>query len=95
MTITRQTMRADGITIGQSLDRDAAFLRSIGIDANDGAATVFERRMEQREKVRAAVLAALDEALDGKGWTDQELPALFGAIDQISDRISTEKEIGV
>lgn len=66
MNITRNTMRADG------------------------QKTAFEELEEYTERVRKAVLEALD-AVDGKewndkthigGWRDQDLPALFRAIDK-------------
>lgn len=90
MNITRNTMRADGITVGQAMDQDAAFLRSVGIPAPCGQQTHFEKLEAYKEKVRQAVLEALD-AVDGKewsdkahpgGWRDQDLPALFRAIDK-------------
>jgi len=41
-----------------------------------------------REKVRRAVLDALDScAVDGKGWTDRDLPALFKVIDPLADKL--------
>lgn len=82
MKITRNTRRADGITVGQAMDRDSAFLRSIGIDVQDGAPTFDERREFWQEKVRNAILAALDAiSPDEKGWVDGDLPELFAAAD--------------
>jgi hypothetical protein len=63
------------------MDRDAAFLRSVGINAPDGAPTFDEQREARIDGVRNAVLAALDEALGGKGWVDADLPELFKALD--------------
>lgn len=90
MKITRNTIRADGLTVGEALDKDAAFLRSVGIPAKDGAKPLDEQREEYVENVRAAVLAALD-TIDGVeptalrsvkgGWRDGDLPDLFPAID--------------
>lgn len=90
MKITRNTLRADGFTVGQALDRDAAFLRSLGINAKDGALTYDERRDEFREQMRKNVLAAMDLAaaeVSENGPTDTDLPALFRVIDPIADRI--------
>lgn len=88
MKITRNTLRADGLTVGEALDRDAAFLRSIGIDAEDGAPTFDEQLEAATEAMRNAVLGAIDaQAPDGKGWKDQDLKALFAAIDPIAERL--------
>ncbi len=90
MNITRNTPRADGLTVGQALDNDAAFLRSIGFDAKDGALTFDERREEFRDQMRKNVLEAMDltaASLREKGPTDADLPAIFGALDPIADRI--------
>lgn len=82
MKITRRTRRADGLTVGEAMDRDAAFLRSIGIDAKDGAPTLHEREEFWQERVRRAVLDALDAiSPEGKGWVDGDLPKLFEAVD--------------
>lgn len=46
---------------------------------------------EFREKVRRAVLDALDAcAADGMGCTDADLPALFKVIDPLADRIEAK-----
>lgn len=93
MNITRDTLRADGLTVGQALDKDAAFLRAIGFDAKDGAPTLDEQRDELREKCRKAVLDALDNVADemtanrNNGPKDGELAKLFAGIDPIADRI--------
>lgn len=90
MDITRNTLRADGLTVGQALDKDAAFLRSIGIAATDGVLTYDERRDEFRDKMRKNVLEAMDltaASLREDGPTDADLPAIFRAIDPIADRI--------
>ncbi len=90
MTITRHTLRADGLTVGEALDRDAAFLRSIGIDASDGVQTCDERRNEFRDRMRKLVLEAMDLAAASVregGPTDADLPTLFHAIDPVADRI--------
>jgi len=100
MTITRNTLRADGLTVGQAMDRDAAFLRSIGIDAKDGAMTIDERRQEMIEKCREAVLNALDNVAEeatanrNNGPKDSELAVLFKGIDQIAERIF-DKSLGL
>lgn len=87
MEITRNTMRADGITVGEAMDRDAAFLRSIGIDAKDGALTFDEQKSDFIEATRNAVLNALDGSVkDGKGWNDGDLTDLFKSIDKIAER---------
>lgn len=87
MNITRNTMRADGITVGESLDREAAFLRSIGIPASDGQKPYQQQLSEYTDRVREAVLNALDQ-VDGKespsdkgGWRDEDLSLLFKAVD--------------
>lgn len=83
MKITRQTMRADGITVGQAMDRDAAFLRTIGFDAKDGAKTFDEIDEERSDLVRNAVLDALDSVLGSeRGWADSDLANLFPALDR-------------
>jgi hypothetical protein len=88
MEITRDTMRADGKTVGQAMDEDAAFLRSIGIPAKDGEPTFDEKRMALQEKVRNAVLDALDSVSpSGKGWEDKDLTALFKPLDQHSENL--------
>lgn len=94
MNITRNTMRADGITVGESMDRDAAFLRTLGFNTPDGAPTYDELREELRDKVREAVLSALDNiaematGLKSNGPKDQELAALFRGVDPIAERLS-------
>lgn len=81
-------MRADGKTVGQSKDEDAKFLRSIGVDAKDGQTTQDEARAEFNDKLRRAVLDALDEiSPSGKGWVDGDLTLLFKALDQHSDNL--------
>lgn len=88
MEITRDTMRADGKTVGQSMDEDAAFLRSIGIDAKDGQPTFDEKRSAFQDKVRDAVLEALDKVSpSGKGWGDGDLPNLFRGLDKHSEQL--------
>lgn len=82
MKITRNTMRADGMTVGEARDRDAAFLRSMGIPAKDGTKTYDELEEDFIMKTRDAVLDALDNVTPtGKGWTDSYLPTLFPVID--------------
>lgn len=80
-------MRADGITVGEAMDRDAAFLRSIGIPCKDGQPTYDERlakREEKREEFKDAfghkILDAMDEANDGRGWEDGDLSDLLPTI---------------
>lgn len=86
MEITRDTMMADGTTVGQAMDADAAFLRSIGIDAKDGQPTFDEKKAILKEKVRSAVLDALDNIYpDVQGWKDGELTVLFKSLDQHSE----------
>ena len=81
--ITRNTKRADGLTVGQAMDADAAFLRSIGVDAKDGQPTLDERYEDFKENVRQAVLGALDElSPSGKGWLDKDLPQLLTSVDK-------------
>ena len=82
MEINRNTMRADGITVGEAMDQDAAFLRSIGVDAKDGQPTLDEKIENYINKVRDAVLEALDSTTNsGKGWEDKDLTKLFEVID--------------
>lgn len=92
MKITRQTMRADGLTVGEAMDRDSALLRSIGIPAKDGALTFDERRDEFVDEVRNAVLKALDAVMEAhgkseKGWTDSDLPQLFKPLDKHAESL--------
>lgn len=88
MEITRDTMRADGMSVGEARDEDAAFLRSKGVDARDGELTPDEKKEQFRDKIRNAVLDALDETSPThKGWKDEDLPQLFKAIDQHSDKL--------
>lgn len=88
MKITRDTMRADGKTVGQAMDEDAAFLRSIGIDAKDGQPTIDEKLESFQEKVRDAILESLDRiSPSGEGWNDADLPNLFKAIDNHSENL--------
>ncbi len=85
--ITRNTMRADGKTVGQATDEDADFLNSIGIYTKKGGLTHDEQREDFIEATRNAVLNALDRSMkDGKGWADKDLPELFKAIDVIAER---------
>ncbi len=86
MKVTRNTIRHDGSTVGQAMDKDAAFLRSVGIPAKDGAPTFDEIRERRREIVRQAVLDALDNKLGGKGWIDDDLPQLFATLDKQVER---------
>ena len=88
MEITRDTMRADGKTVGQSMDDDAAFLRSIGINAKDGQPTFDEMKAKFKDKVRDAILDTLDSVSpSGKGWLDKDLPTLFKALDNHSEEL--------
>lgn len=85
-TITRSTLRADGLTVGEAMDNDAAFLRSVGIPVLDGSPTPDERAEEEhdarQQALRDAVIDALDIVLgEGKGWQDSDLPQLFKALD--------------
>jgi hypothetical protein len=81
-------MRADGKTVGQAMDEEATFLRSIGINAKDGQPTFDEKRAALKEKVRDAILNALDEVSPtGIGWKDEDLQVLFKSIDQHSDTL--------
>jgi len=95
MKITRITRRADGLTVGEHMDRNSAFLRSIGIDCKDGAPTFDERRDHWQERVRRAVLDALDSVSPdgGSGWKDQDLPALFPAIDKHAEVLFERHEL--
>lgn len=77
MKITQNTIRADGLTVGEAMERDRQFLISIGVPIVPSE----EQTDEHRNAVRAAVLDALDLALGGKGWIDAELPQLFKALD--------------
>lgn len=72
----RNTLRVDGLTVGEAMEREAEFLGVTSV-SDDDAKDAF------KERTRQAVLAALDSLTpDGeKGWTDQELPALFKVID--------------
>lgn len=88
MEITRDTMRADGKTVGQAMDEDAAFLRSVGIDAKDGQPTFDEKRATLKDKVRNVVLDALDNIYpDVQGWKDGELTVLFKSLDQHAETL--------
>ena len=87
-------MRADGITVGEAMDRDAAFLRSIGHPAKDGRRTYDERIEAQEEKRQEfiyafghKVLDAMDEIVDGNGWLDKDLSDLLPAIHKHAGKI--------
>lgn len=86
-------MRADGITVGEAINREAAFLRSLGYDVKDGGLPFDEAKEEFRDKMRKAVLDAMDECAESltknreDGPKDQELPALFRGVDAIADRV--------
>jgi hypothetical protein len=88
MKITRNTFRADGLTVGQAMDRDAAFLRSIGIPAKDGALTYDELRDQFQDRVRNCVLKALDEEFvdyaPGNEVLDKELGLFFPGLDELA-----------
>jgi hypothetical protein len=98
MKITRNTMRADGLTVGESIDRDAAFLRSIGIPAKDGGLPYDEALEEFTDRCRQVVLDALDTLADEmtanreNGWKDGELPKLFAGVDPIAQRIFNKSQ---
>lgn len=93
MNITRNTLCADGLTVGEKLDKDALFLRSIIFDIKDGPLDFNESQDAFREKCRQAVLDALDKMAEGmtdeyhNGPKDNELEKLFAGIDPIADRI--------
>lgn len=95
MKIHRSTLRADGLTVGEALDRDAAFLRSLGIPAKDGALTFDEKRDELEERVRRAVLAALDAEFPQHKLTDAELPPVFKGLDAYVDRLHRSINLGL
>lgn len=89
-TITRDTIRADGLTVGQSLDNEAAFLRNLGFDAKDGVKPYGEKLEDFREQMRLAVLAAMDlvaASVREDGPKDADLPKLFPVIDNLAERI--------
>lgn len=80
------------------MDEDAAFLRSIGIACEDGAPTLHEREDEWREKVRRAVLDALDSLAPTLGnhpggWRDADLANLFPALDKHADALFERHEM--
>lgn len=88
MKITRNTLRADGLTVGEAMDRDCAWLRSVGIDAPLHPQTMDEQREEAIDQMRNKVLDAIDsQAPDNKAWKDADLTALFKAIDPIAERL--------
>lgn len=93
MKITRDTIRADGLTVGQALDRDAAELRTLGHDVKNGCQTYDERLNNFKDRAREEVLNALDVlALEltgnvSNGPKDGELGALFVGVDLIATRI--------
>jgi len=88
MEITRDTMRADCKTVGQAMDEDAVFLCSVGIDAKDGKPTFDEKRDILKDKVRNAVLEAIDNIYPGvQGCEDSELTVLFKSLDQHSETL--------
>lgn len=97
MNITRASMRADGLTVGQAMDRDAAALRSLGIPAKDGAWPLDEQKEEAINAMRETVLNAMDSfalSMTGSeedGPKDSELNELFAAIDGIALRIWYKK----
>ncbi len=81
-----KTMRADGVSVCESMDKDASYLRSIGIQTKREK-PIDERLDDFRDEVRASVLRALDQVMesrrgsDEKGWKDADLPQLFKALD--------------
>jgi hypothetical protein len=100
MKITRNTKRANGRTVGEAMDRDAAALRSRGVAAKDGAKPLDERQEDWRERCRSAILSAFDILAAGKtegelipgptngtGWKDRDLMDLFPAIDKHADKL--------
>lgn len=81
MKIYRHTLRADGKTVGQAMDEDAKFLRSIGIDAKDGQPTFDEKQEAFIDKVESAILDTLDKVSPtGKGWEDKDLSTFLPTI---------------
>ncbi len=98
--ITRNTRRADGLTVGEALDRDAAALRSLGFDAKNGALPYDEALDAFKDRARKAVLDALDDLaaeLTGDfndGPKDGELVKLFAGIDPIAERVFN-KSVGL
>lgn len=82
MKITKDTMRADGVTVGQAMDQDRQFLKSIGVPTVENFMTPDEIHDERETAMRGDVLDALDNALGGKGWIDSDLPDLFKALDR-------------
>jgi hypothetical protein len=82
MRITKDTMRADGQTVGEAMEKDRQFLRSVGITpADERWKTPDEIHDDRETRIRGDVLDALDSALGGKGWIDSDLPELFKALD--------------
>ena len=98
MKITRNTMRADGITVGEAMDRDAAFLRSVGIDAEDGRKTHDEREEEFIDLFEKKVLKAMDKVSGGRGWEDKDLQHFLTAVREQAARVfdrKWRKEVGL
>ena len=97
MKITRDTLRADGQTVGEAMDKDAAFLRAIGLNAKDGALPYDDAEERFIEQTRQVILNALDTVAEectgnrNDGPKDRELPALFKAIDPIAKRMFAKR----
>jgi len=75
------------------MDKDAAFLRSVGLPAKDGQPTFDERREIFKEEIRDAILKTLDDVCEKQfsianiGWTDADLMSLFPVIDSHSIKL--------
>lgn len=95
--ITRNTIRWDGSTVGDAIDREAAFLRSIGFNVPDGGKTFDEQEDDFVHEVRDAVLEALDTVAEKHGmgikagWKDGDLAVLFKGVDEQAKKLFWKK----
>lgn len=80
MKVTKNTIRADGKTVGEAMEQDRKFLKSIGVPTVENFLTPDEIHDARETAIRGDVLDALDNALGGKGWIDSDLPDLFKAL---------------
>jgi hypothetical protein len=91
--ITNQTIRADGKTVAQAKQEDTEALAGKLPFPVANYDPLDERREQFKNKVRDAVLGALDYAVietfgsDRSGWKDEELPNLFKALDAHSVKV--------
>lgn len=105
MPVNRQTIRADGLTVGEALQRDREFLISMGVTPHashlPGEPLPYDEQCDDfKHMLRDSVLLALDEFAERHGnrklgWQDGDLANLFPALDKhaaaLFDRLHTFK----